>query len=99
LVSFAKTCKKISINTPILKIEKLWDIFEKNQPAIEIDFELLTSERTSQALPSYVTSINPENIFIEEGAILNPCILNASTGSIYIAKDAEIMEGCMVRGP
>ena len=42
--------------------------------------------------------IAPENIFIEEGAKLNFCTLNASSGPIYIGKNAEIMEGCVVRG-
>jgi hypothetical protein len=32
-------------------------------------------------------------IFIEEGAKLEFVTLNASTGPIYIGKDAEIMEG------
>jgi hypothetical protein len=43
-----------------------------------------------------VNVIAPENIFIEEGAKLE---LNASTGPIYIGKDAEIMEGSVIRGP
>jgi hypothetical protein len=38
------------------------------------------------------------NIFIEEGAKLG-VTLNASTGPIYIGKDAEIMEGSVIRGP
>ena len=59
----------------------------------------MTKGRISQTIPSFVTAISPENIFIEEGAILNPCILNASKGPIYIAENAEVMEGCMLRGP
>jgi len=40
-----------------------------------------------------------EHIFVEEGAKVECAILNASTGPIYIGKDAEIMEGAIVRGP
>ncbi len=40
----------------------------------------------------------PEKIFIEEGAKVEFSILNASEGPIYIGKDAEIMEGSMIRG-
>ncbi|MCB4800368.1 glucose-1-phosphate thymidylyltransferase, partial [Tamlana sp. PT2-4] len=40
-----------------------------------------------------------ENIFIEAGAKLEYTTLNASTGPIYIGKDAEIMEGSVIRGP
>ena len=39
------------------------------------------------------------NIFIEEGATLNFATLNASSGPIYIGRNAEIMEGSIVRGP
>ena len=39
------------------------------------------------------------NIFIEAGAKIKSSILNSEYGPIYIGKDAEIMEGCMVRGP
>jgi UDP-N-acetylglucosamine diphosphorylase/glucosamine-1-phosphate N-acetyltransferase len=38
-------------------------------------------------------------IFIEEGAIVEAAILNTPSGPIYIGKDAEIMEGSIVRGP
>jgi NDP-sugar pyrophosphorylase family protein len=40
-----------------------------------------------------------ENIFIEEGAKLEFVTLNALSGPIYIGKDAEIMEGSVIRGP
>lgn len=82
-----------------LKIEHVWDIFKKNDAALREDFELLTEGRTSQPIPASVSTIAPENIFIEEGAKLEFVILNASTGPIYIGKDAEIMENSVIRGP
>jgi len=82
-----------------LKIEHVWDIFKKNDAAIREDFELLTEDRTSQRIPASVNTIAPENIFIEEGAKLEFVTLNASTGPIYIGKNAEIMEGSIIRGP
>jgi len=83
----------------VLKIEHTWDIFSKNCEAISEDFNLITKDRQSQPIPDTVNTINPENIFIEEGATLNFCTLNASFGPIYIGKDAEVMEGSIVRGP
>ncbi|MDN3723765.1 GlmU family protein [Aequorivita sp. SDUM287046] len=83
----------------VLRIEHTWDIFSKNGEAIKRDFELLTKGRKSQPIPKGIWTKNPENIFIEEGATLEFCSLNASEGPIYIGKDAEIMEGSMVRGP
>jgi UDP-N-acetylglucosamine diphosphorylase/glucosamine-1-phosphate N-acetyltransferase len=83
----------------ILRIEHTWEIFSKNGEAIKRDFEMLTKGRKSQPIPKDIWTKNIENIFIEEGAILEFCTLNASEGPIYIGKDAEIMEGSMVRGP
>jgi len=82
-----------------LRIENSWDIFQKNDAAIREDFELLTEGRTSLPIPSSVNTMAPENIFIEEGAKLEFVTLNASTGPIYIGKNAEIMEGSIIRGP
>src|SRR5690606_39631505 len=70
-----------------------------NDQAIRDDFELITQNRQSQPIPSTVNVLGSENIFIEEGAVLNFCTLNATTGPIYIGKDAEIMEGSVIRGP
>lgn len=82
-----------------MRIENTWDIFSKNGEAIKNDFELITKGRKSLALSTTNQVIGIENIFVEEGAIVECSILNASTGPIYIGKDAEIMEGAIVRGP
>lgn len=89
----------IDFNEELLRIEHSWDLFEKNDEAIRSDFELITEDRVSEPIPSTVQVLGAENVFIEEGAVLNFCILNATTGPIYIGKDAEIMEGSVVRGP
>ncbi|MDG4716620.1 GlmU family protein [Winogradskyella marincola] len=89
----------IEFDGDILKIENTWDIFSKNGGAIEEDFNLITNGRKSEPIPATVKTLNPENIFIEKGAKLNFVTLNASSGPIYIGKDAEIMEGTVVRGP
>lgn len=82
-----------------IRIEHTWDIFSKNDIALREDFELLTEDRTSQPIPKSVNVLSPENIFIEEGAKLEFVTLNAFTGPIYIGKNAEIMEGSVIRGP
>jgi UDP-N-acetylglucosamine diphosphorylase/glucosamine-1-phosphate N-acetyltransferase len=89
----------VEYNKAIECIDHVWDIFTKNEFALKEDFRTLTQGRLSQAIPDFVTTVHPESIFIEEGAILNPCIINASKGPVYIAKNAEVMEGCMLRGP
>lgn len=89
----------IEYDEEVIKIEHTWDIFKKNGQAIEDDFELLTKNRRSQPIPPGNNIISGHNIFIEEGARLEFATLNASTGSIYIGKNAEIMEGSIIRGP
>lgn len=89
----------IEFENDCIRIEHTWDIFSKNDAAIRQDFELLTEDRKSQSIPKSVNTIGKENIFIEEGAKLEFVTLNASSGPIYIGKDAEIMEGSIIRGP
>ena len=88
------------INNNYLSVENTWDIFSKNGEAIKQDFELITRDRLSQPLSSSNTVIGDANaIFLEEGAVVEAAILNTKSGPIYIGKDAEIMEGSVVRGP
>lgn len=90
---------RTEIEEPIFQIERPWDIFAKNGIALEKDFELITKGRKSAPISKTNQVIRPERVFIEHGATVECAILNASTGPIYIAKDAEIMEGSIVRGP
>ncbi len=80
-------------------ITRPWDIFMLNDFALRNDFNLITKNRVSQPISRTNQAIDPQNIFIEAGAQVEYTILNASTGPIYIAKNAVIMEGSMVRGP
>ena len=93
------TYEALEYNDDIIKIENTWDIFAKNGDAIQEDFNFLTKNKKSQPIPSSNNVIASENIFIEEGAKLEFTTLNASSGPIYIGKNAEIMEGSIVRGP
>lgn len=89
----------IDYEDDVIQIQNTWDIFEKNDVAIRDDFDFITQDRKSQPIPKSVNVIASENIFIEEGAKLEFVTLNASTGPIYIGKNAEIMEGSVIRGP
>tara|TARA_B110000037_G_scaffold1874_1_gene2211 strand:- start:5791 stop:6963 length:1173 start_codon:yes stop_codon:yes gene_type:complete len=93
------TIEVFQFEETVLNVETTWDIFVKNGEAIKADFKLLTADRTSEPIPEQTVAFNAEDIFIEEGAVLPLCVLNATNGPIYIGKNAEIMEGSMVRGP
>ena len=93
------TYEATEFNSDVLKIEHTWDIFTKNGEAIQEDFNLITKGRQSQPIPEMTVAFHPDNIFIEEGAKLPLCSLNASNGPIYIGRNTEIMEGSMIRGP
>ncbi len=91
---------EIELNEEIVFIEERWNLFQFNDKAIQNDYEMITNGRTSQQLSATNTIIGDvSNIFLEEGAIVEAAILNASKGPIYIGSNAEIMEGSIVRGP
>jgi UDP-N-acetylglucosamine diphosphorylase/glucosamine-1-phosphate N-acetyltransferase len=93
-----ETYKAIEYEGDCLRIVNTWDIFSRNGEALEADFELLTRNRKSAPISATNQVIAPENVFLEEGAVVECCILNASTGPIYIGKDALVMEGTAIRG-
>jgi len=90
--------EKIAFDGDFTTIDFVWDIFSKNEQELHIDFELLTQGRKSQSLSSTNTVFAPENVFVEEGAKVECAIINAQNAKVYIGKDAEIMEGCILRG-
>ncbi len=81
-----------------LRIRNTWDIFSRNGEALEADFELITNGRQSMPISDTNRIINPDRIFLEEGAKVEFSILNATEGPIYLGKDSEVMEGNMIRG-
>ncbi|MFA5620654.1 MAG: GlmU family protein [Weeksellaceae bacterium] len=90
--------EKQSIQSTIIQIQHLWDLFTYNPFAIQYDFDLLTEGRQSQAISETNRIIHPERVFLEEGAVVEHAILNATDGPIYVGVEAEIMEGSMIRG-
>jgi len=94
-----KVSKAVAIKDEIKALRYPWEIFQWNDIAIRQDFELITRKRKSEPISKTNIAIKPSNIFLEKGAKVEYSILNASQGPIYIGKNAEVMEGCMIRGP
>lgn len=76
------------------------DIFSLNGKELEADFRLLNVDNRKKNLDiEQNNQVIGDNVLVEDGAIVNACILNSSTGPIYIESGAEIMEGTIIRGP
>ena len=88
----------IQFENKISKITYPWDIFTLNGQEIEADFKLITQGRVSQEIPKGNNYLEPERIFIEEGAKITFATLNPAGSYIYIGKNAQIMEGSLVHG-
>lgn len=91
--------KTLSSTAIVQRVLNHWDIFAMNDGALRDDFQLLTAGRKSQPLSPSNQVIGAGDIFLEEGAVVECSVLNASTGPIYIGAHAEVMEGSLVRGP
>jgi UDP-N-acetylglucosamine diphosphorylase/glucosamine-1-phosphate N-acetyltransferase len=87
-------------NPPLAILQNRWDFYLFNDQVLRQDFDFYTASKESAFLSKTNTLIGDENqIFIEEGARIEACILNVSAGPIYIGKNAEVMEGAILRGP
>lgn len=91
---------ELSPNIPLVPLDRLWQLTRLNAEAITSDFALLTKGRNSQPISPTNRVLGAEAlVFIEEGASVECCILNATDGPIYIGAGAQVMEGSMLRGP
>lgn len=92
--------RSVKCDLELVFLEERWDLFQRNGEVIKLDFELITKGRISQPISTSNTLLGDQNlIFLEEGAKVEASILNTNDGPIYIGKNAEIMEGSIVRGP
>ncbi len=97
--SFAER-NSFGIGSPYLvEVKNCVDIVKNNAATIVGDVAIKQINKAMLELSSSSQIIHAYNIFVEEGAILENCILNASEGPIYIAKNCKIMDGAILRGP
>lgn len=83
----------------ITKVDHLWNLFQMNDSEIRNDFELLTLGKTSSKISDTNKIIGGNQIYIHPSAKIEGAIINSDTGPVFIDKNAEIMEGAMIRGP
>lgn len=94
-----KVKRAVPVKHTVRTISFPWDIFQVNDHAIRQDFELLIKKKKSQPLSKTNRVIKPSQVFLEKGAKMEHCTINAGTGPVYIGRNAEVMEGCIIRGP
>ncbi|MGB0391677.1 MAG: putative sugar nucleotidyl transferase [Salibacteraceae bacterium] len=90
--------KSIEYNGELKSIEASWDIFQETGDEISADIARLGLKANKETIEKENTLFGSE-IFIEEGAKVRGAILNSESGPIHIGKDAEVMEGSVIRGP
>lgn len=91
---------RVEFDGDVTAICQVYDLFLLNDMAVRADFDRITAGRTGCALSPTNTVIgDPGLIFIEPGARVEAATLNTTHGPIYVGRDAEIMEGCHLRGP
>lgn len=92
--------ENIEYTGELYAVEHLYDIFGLNGMALTADFSRITAGRTSAPLSESNTVIGDRSlVFLEEGARVEGAFINTSHGPVYIGRDAEVMEGSMLRGP
>ncbi|TVQ66001.1 MAG: glucose-1-phosphate thymidylyltransferase [Balneolaceae bacterium] len=88
-------------NSEFTLLKNSWELFRHNGRQIEADIKLMKPDPvTEPARFPHALLVRPENIYIEEGAMIEPgALLYAENGPIYIGKGAQIMANSVVRGP
>jgi UDP-N-acetylglucosamine diphosphorylase/glucosamine-1-phosphate N-acetyltransferase len=98
-IAVSKAFKDVSFNEEFIIIQNLWDIFSMNDKILRADFEIITKNRESLNVSNSNNIIGKGNIFLDARAKVEGAIINVGTGPVYIGKDAEVMEGSVIRGP
>lgn len=91
--------KTIDSSIDFIQITRPWDLFMRNEQAIANDFELITRDRISQPISDSNRLLGDHPVFLEPGAAMECCTINTTKGPVYIGRDAQVMEGCLLRGP
>lgn len=74
------------------------DIFLKNSNEILKDYSWI-KKNTKSIKCHESNTVFGNDIFIEEGASVRGSMINCEQGPVYIGKNAQVMEGSVIRGP
>ncbi len=96
-----------TIEVDVLLAEYIWDLIRFNKDEIENDFAVLYDEKKKSdeekikgKVYNGVHLLSPDNIIIEEGAIIKPgCVIDASSGPVIIDKNVYLYPNVVIEGP
>lgn len=97
----ATEAERVEYGGRFIAIDMSYHLFLNNDRVMRADFERLTAQKPRREPSPTVTVIgDPANLFIaaDAGAV-EGCVINVSTGPVYIDSDAQVMEGACMRGP
>ncbi len=77
----------------------LYDIFLKNGEQIVADFPAATAVAGKELSPSCTLIGHADRLYIHPSAKVEGAVINTTGGPVYIGPEAEVMEGCCLRGP
>lgn len=90
----------IAFEGEILVLEHITDLFSLNAKALAEDVALWKSKNTCIALDASNRVVgDAAKVLVAEGAKVYASTFNTNDGFVIIDKDAEVMEGSLVRGP
>lgn len=88
----------IQVNEAIL-LKRNFDIFSLCGSELIKDFTYLISNNEFVELSDTNKLIGKHKVYVSKGAKAEASFFNTTDGPIFLDKDSEVMEGCMVRGP
>lgn len=98
-IEFAEGTRIDKTLEQFIHVKQRWDLYQLNHEVLELDFNWVKAHRKGIQLDTSNQLIgSADRIFIEVGAKIQGAILNTTTGPIYVGKEAEIMEGSLIRG-
>ena len=75
------------------------DLFRFNGEQLARDIDLLAAGRASAPVSPTNTVVGAHAVFLEPGAVCEASVLDARDGPLYLAAGAQVMPGCLLRGP
>lgn len=93
--------RRVDYDGRFIAVDMSYHLFLNNDRVMRADFERLTTGKPRRQPSPTVTVIgNPDDLFIAADAgTVEGCVINVSTGPVYIGSDAQVMEGACMRGP